>query len=861
MSLNPSASVKPAAKSASPYGDLFKVLPFLPGQTQEVLEILQLHGTAITKSSGEVITQQGDDINAIYILYQGEVRITRKVEDASGASRTVIDKRVKIDQASVTVTPRGTERSLIIGIDALIYGSEYTADVVTQSNCQFYKTSATNWERLLYRFPSLRQDLVQQRFIHRLRTFPSLRGVDLITLSYLADELLEEKYTPPPGATLPIYPDARQAETFYLIHQGQVKLYSPRTPQKVSWLGGTGCAFGFPMATGSRRYGYWAEATTETTLYTLSWETIELIATCYPHVKDPDVQRVPLRTLQQVSVFERLTAQERKILSGYCSFQYIPQHHLIMFQGDVDDSMWILLAGGRAQLMPLDEKNQPLPYVPVEGIAYFGESSLLARHTVSSSVAAEPGSLWLRLYWEDFERFLQLEVKDRAEFLERLNIPHSAVHTPIIENEHQRYPWLEAEEHVIVAERRHIVALLPALRWAYIGLGISLLLGIPLIFLGVPLPWLTSILLFLTLPGAVWGVTDYLNDFLVITNQRVVQQEKVILIREFRREAFLEQVQSVTIQHTFWGNILGYGTIIIYTAGSSGSIIFNLAPNPDNLRTAIFQEKGLLKSLSQARNKLEIQNALEQKLRLVIELPSRVRMYTTATDTDAQSQWRLLSWRRKIDWSEIDHVVWRKHPFALIVRIWWLLLLFFLVVAMIVGGLGLVSLPGIDLRLITFIEFILVVVALGLAGYIIWQIADWYNDTYELTRDRIIDVDKLPLFLSEERREAQLKDIQDVQLVISSPLQVILDYGDIIVQTAAATGAFTFDHVAHPREVQAEINRRRMAWRYEDERRRNRERFADLPEWFELYKRLETKSTLPGMDENGQPFPPEEDGY
>ncbi len=136
-------------------------------------------------------------------------------------------------------------------------------------------------------------------------------------------------------------------------------------------------------------------------------------------------------------------------------------------------------------------------------------------------------------------------------------------------------------------------------------------------------------------------------------------------------------------------------------------------------------------------------------------------------------------------------------------------------------------------------ELLLGLIVLILLAAIAWIVADWWNDTYELTRDSIIDIEKLPLFLSEKRKEARLSEIQDIRLDISSPLEMLLNYGNIEVQTAATQGSFTFNHVPNPRAVREEINRRVIEWKRNDELRKARAQMQDLPDWFEMYRRLE----------------------
>jgi uncharacterized membrane protein YdbT with pleckstrin-like domain len=91
--------------------------------------------------------------------------------------------------------------------------------------------------------------------------------------------------------------------------------------------------------------------------------------------------------------------------------------------------------------------------------------------------------------------------------------------------------------------------------------------------------------------------------------------------------------------------------------------------------------------------------------------------------------------------------------------------------------------------------------------YLGWQALDWYNDTYQVTEDRIIDIEKVP-FINEARREARLVMIQDVNYTQPSFIARLFGFGDVVVQTAGRTGEFTFSRVPNPQAVQREIARR-----------------------------------------------------
>mgnify|MGYP003862854437 CR=1 FL=1 len=131
------------------------------------------------------------------------------------------------------------------------------------------------------------------------------------------------------------------------------------------------------------------------------------------------------------------------------------------------------------------------------------------------------------------------------------------------------------------------------------------------------------------------------------------------------------------------------------------------------------------------------------------------------------------------------------------------------------GVLTILALLG-QFRFITsvFPYFTLITLFFALfgAGWFWWESTDWGNDLYIVTNERIIDMEKRPLFFAEQRREASLGVIQNVSLKIPNIIAVVFNFGDVVVQTAGA-GEFTFDGVPNPREVQREIFRRMEAYR------------------------------------------------
>ena len=816
---------------------LLQSLVYLKGlPIDEVDALLQSNSLVVDFAPGDELTRQDDVAEYLIIILSGSVRVSRREKNATGAVDTLARVAIAGD---------------IIGRYELTFSLKYISTATAENAVSALCIERSTLERLLYRYPASHQQTVYQAVVNRLRTMPLLADVDMAILGFLADEIRSQ--TVKAGTVL--YTQNQAPDTLFLIAQGQIELYHPRRTDNRLLLG-TGGSFGFPGSVGVTnnaapdKYGHWAEAKAETTVFELPWRTIRQIGRRFPQAIDPEIQLLPAKTISAVSIFAGLSPQEQIQLAGFCSFHRIPQYHPITQQGDSADSMWILLENSRAVLSALDEDNRALPRAPVRGIVTFNETALLAPNQVELTVESEPGSLWLRLHRQDFQRFGQIcgpEIVDKV----AARLPVQADDADL--EQRQDYKWLRKDEILVTLQLRHWLALLGQSRTTVVAVFVSAGLIWLLSTLGISL-WvglgISALLVILTV---IWGILNYLNDYFIVTNRRVIQQEKVIFFSEQRREALLEQIQRVDVATTFWGNLLNYGTLSVYTAGTTGSIDFNFVADPDNLRTAIFHHRSLCQQRSSAESKLDIQDALENRLGLSVDLPSRVRTDSALpapNDTAAglplwQKLRRAITVDSSLDRETTDRIVWHKHWWVLFVQVVLPGTLFLFEVLFLAGGFSSVSLLQ-QLQSSLNAQTLLLVgglVTLATLGWILWAVSDWWNDTYTVTEDRIIDVEKLPLFLSEQRREAQLSDIQDIRLEMNSPLKMMLNFGNIIVQTAAGEGAFTFDHVPNPRNVKEEITRRMIAWRREDERRMAQDRSRDLPDWFEMYNRLELGQT------------------
>jgi hypothetical protein len=80
-----------------------------------------------------------------------------------------------------------------------------------------------------------------------------------------------------------------------------------------------------------------------------------------------------------------------------------------------------------------------------------------------------------------------------------------------------------------------------------------------------------------------WRIEDYRNDQYILTRDKVIDIEKKPYGPEDRREANLSQVNNVSSKTTYLSNFLGYGDVVLTTAGSGGAFTFNKVPRPGDV--------------------------------------------------------------------------------------------------------------------------------------------------------------------------------------------------------------------------------------------------------------------------------------
>jgi hypothetical protein len=97
----------------------------------------------------------------------------------------------------------------------------------------------------------------------------------------------------------------------------------------------------------------------------------------------------------------------------------------------------------------------------------------------------------------------------------------------------------------------------------------------------------TTVVLLAFVVWAAWEVEDYRNDLYILNPTNVVDIEKKPFGPEDRRQAGLGAITNVQFSTTFISNLLGYGDVILETAGAGGKFTFLRVPRPNEMVTVI----------------------------------------------------------------------------------------------------------------------------------------------------------------------------------------------------------------------------------------------------------------------------------
>ena len=546
-----------------------------------------------------------------------------------------------------------------------------------------------------------------------------------------------------------------------------------------------------------------------------------------------------MQKIQQIPLFADLRRDDLRDLSRLAKEVTFSQGEVICRQGQPGHSIY-LVTSGQLRVLYVDPMGIQREVKRMGVGDSFGETSLLLMEPRDATVQALTDVTLVTISRDSLDQLL----KQNPDLLKSLNMrPDVATK---YRSRHFRFKWQDEDEIIIVSKHRHdavmfrniilpvFVFLITALTcwywYRHTGTMIPLLIG------GV----LGLILLLLI----AYLVADHRDERYIVTNKRVVRRDRRPLGREIRVDAPLRTIQDVQeSQVGLLTQLFDFGDLIIETAGERGHVAFREIPDPEGVREIIFEQIRRLQSSA----KVQEREAIQQDMQRYFEpqwLPPEEALSTPEPETTKEKSSRrgFLSWMGipfrlfsyflpPLQYEQGETITWRKHWIALLKPI---ALPTLLIVAFTVGIFFVL--------LRTNVDWSLALVAYGVALMILlpwwlWRFDDWQNDIYQVTASRIIDVERLPLFLREHRREASLGMIQNIKFEVPGTLGRLLNYGSVTIETAGA-GAFTFDLVKNPSGVQSEIFRRMEAFQKQKERAAAEQHRHELLDWFAVYDQM-----------------------
>lgn len=514
-----------------------------------------------------------------------------------------------------------------------------------------------------------------------------------------------------------------------------------------------------------------------------------------------------LEKLLRHPLLNTLSEEEIAELRPRVRLRQVRMGEVIFKQGDDAEYFYLVASGELEVLMSGDGNKQESVNLLYPG-DFFGDVSFIIEQPRGVTVRViQEGDL---LYMTGEE---MLRLRDEIPgFAERMSQLGQRIETRSI----LTFEGQQEGEVVLHLSRLHWVALLQqllptfgfALTWLIVTLFIAYLVR------SDGEAWERTFLW--SIPGflvlmiyAFWNYLDWWMDLYIFTNRRVIVVERTVGFMARRVETALTKIQAVRVDTPnpveSW---LGYSNMLISTAAQGVQSTMKL----DYLQDADTIAAQILVELNRVQKNMVNENR-EVKRRAVLnaigEDPAPESPATHPTPPSAPpAPGPLPTWVNyfypQVREQRGKTIIWRKHPIILASESWPAWIAFIASVYLVIAIPTWVELSLTNGLVWTIISAVWISL---MVFWIWWRYDDWRNDRYVLTEDTLIDEEIKPLGFHRDVRRASLDSIQDIRYEQTNPLDLLFNVGKVLIQTAGQQGQFTFDWVANPSEVQADINR------------------------------------------------------
>ena len=514
-----------------------------------------------------------------------------------------------------------------------------------------------------------------------------------------------------------------------------------------------------------------------------------------------------------MALFRGLTEPELEQIAGRLHDYLLPANQLLYGAGDRAENFY-LVAGGLLLNQEIREGRR-VGEATLETGDSFGAGALLSGSVREAAVSALQDSHLIYMTRKDFNWMLQQYPQVAA------GLRHYSV------GKHLKgevdFDWLEEGETIHYVARKHVGYL-----WYLLtrSMGLAILGMLAFLFAinassGAQFYWVSGggLLLFAAVGWGIWEFLDWRNDFYIVTNLRVVWLEQVLLRSSSRTEAPLANIQSVNVQSSLMGRLLGFGDVHVRTY--TGTVKMPSVGDPMNTKNLIEDYAARTKKENRQAKHESIRQAVRETLgySATAANPSPLRPLLQLVDNEGFSLFKT----RTI---EGDTITYHKHWFTLVSSL--LLPIAIFIAALILLPKIFQGLPDSGLGWL-----VALIAAVGPIAWGTYRILDWQNDIYILTPESLIDTEKKPLG-SEITKSAPLANVLSLENHKVGLLGLLLNFG--VVRINVGDTALDFENVANPVQVQQDIFARMEALKVKQEQGQVEDEKRRMTEWLRVYE-------------------------
>ena len=520
--------------------------------------------------------------------------------------------------------------------------------------------------------------------------------------------------------------------------------------------------------------------------------------------------------LDKSHVFRRMDDEMLFTIAGY--FKEVPYATGKTIVGREEQSTkFYMVYQGQVRLHREEQGQKDVLFVRGD---YFGAEALLPKEKSHSEIIAEEDVVLLTLSHRDF-----VSLKEIIPYLKE-NLQVSVYGRRLIKKFH--FDWIREGEVIYFFGRKHPILLFKAFAVPFAIAIVPFLLLFSAWQRQIISPSiLGGIIVVLLFGWTWWRWEDWRNDYYIVTNQRVVWLEKIIGIHDSRQEAPLTEILSVGADVGFWAQFFDYGNVNVRTF--VGNIRLHHVHHPYQVRHVIEELWKRAQIVETRVEKEELKAAIIE--RLTDPDPVEIKK---KKEPEKKKTWRerfLPKKERgslKMRFEQGKTIIYRKHWILLIkhaglpgtIAVILLLFLGYQEIGILFEQLNIVPISSSILAMILLITMFF-------GSRTIYQYIDWSNDTFQVTEDKIFDIDRKP-FGSIKSRSAPLENIHSIKYERKGFLSYIFNYGTVYIEIGTAD--FAFEDVRNPAEVQQDLDNRRMARITKEkkaEQKKDRERMVD----------------------------------